>query len=97
MRVVIVAERHTAAAQTVMLNQLLQLQLDLRTVHALRRYVSLHENAVEAPGNPGVRVDIVFHAGDVLSSEVAVSDWDGVCVVAQSVHHAHLGGADAHD
>lgn len=66
-RVVIIAERHAAAPQAVMLDHLLHLQLDDRTIHALRRDVALHEDAVEAPGDPRVRVDIVLHAGDVLA------------------------------
>ena len=80
-----------------MLNHLLHLQLYQRPIHAVRRYVSLHENAVETPGNPRVRVGVVLHAGDVLPSVVMVSDRNGVRVVAQGVHHTHLGGPDTHD
>lgn len=80
-----------------MLNHLLHLQLDRRTIETLRRYISLHESAVEAPGEDRVRIDVVFHAGDVLSCVVMVSVWDGVHVVAQGVHYTPLWGTDAHD
>ena len=80
-----------------MLNHLLHLQLDLGARKALRRYVSLHESAVETPANERVRVDVVDHAGDVLPGVVTVSVWDGVHVVAQGVHDLRLVGTDAHD
>ena len=80
-----------------MLNHLLHFQLDYRTILALRRNVTLHESAVEAPSDPRVRVNIVLHAGDFLPGVVTVSMRYGVHVVAQGVHDTHLGGADAHD
>ena len=80
-----------------MLNHLLHLQLDLGAIRALGRNVALHEGAVVADGDPGVRVDVVPHAGDVLPGVVSVSVRDGVHVVAEGVHDAELGGADAHD
>ena len=80
-----------------MLNHLLHLQLNLRAVQTLLRDVALHKGAVEAPGDPVVRVGVVRHAGDVLAGVVAVAFRDGVHVVAQRVHDAVLVGADAHD
>lgn len=80
-----------------MLDQLLHLQLDHGTIHALRWYISLHESAVVAPGNPGIGVYVVLHASNVLTRVVAVSSWDGVHIVAQGVHDIRLGGADAHE
>lgn len=96
-RIIVVAKGHAAASQTVVLNHLLHLQLDQRTVDAIFRYIALHERAVEAPGDPGTRVDLVLHAGDVLPGVVAVTMWDGVHVIAEGVHDTHLVGANAHD
>ena len=97
LRVIVFAEGHAAATQAMMLNHLLHLELDLGAIGALRGYVALHEGAVEAQGDPGVRVDVVSHAGDVLAGVVAVAVRDGVHVVAEGVHDAVLGGTDAHD
>ena len=95
--VVVRTDGHAAASQTAMLNQLLQFQLDLGAVQASGRDIALHEGAIEAPGDPRVRVDGVFDAGDLLPGVVAVSVGDGVHVVAQGVHDISLGGTDAHD
>ena len=80
-----------------MLNHLLHLQLDRGAGKSLRRYVSLHEGAVETPGGKRVRVDIVHHAGYVLPGVVTVSVWNGVHVVAQGMHDLRSVGTDAHD
>ena len=95
-RVVVRAKGDTAASQTVVLNHLLHLQLDLGAVESVRRNVSLHESAVETPGENRVRVDMVHHAGYVLPGVVTVSFWNGIHVVAQGVHDLALGGTDAH-
>ncbi len=79
------------------LDHLLHLQLDHRAVEAVRGDVALHEGAVVAKGDPRLRVDGVLHAGDLLAVVVVVPVRDGVHVVAQGVHDALGGGADAHD
>lgn len=95
-RVVVRAKGDTAASQTVVLNHLLHLQLDFGAVESVRRDVSLHESAVETPGEPRVRVDVVHHAGYVLPGVVTVPFWNGIHVVAQGVHDTPLVGTDAH-
>ena len=94
--VVVIAKGDTAASEAVVLNHLLHLQLDRGAVKSLRRYVSLHESAVETPGDPRVRVDVMHHAGYVLPVVVTVSIWNGIHVVAQGVHDLPLVGTDAH-
>ena len=80
-----------------MLNHLLHLQLNHRSILSIRVDVALHKGAVEAPRDPRIRIDVVFHAGDFLAGVVVVSVRDGVHVVSERVHDARLGGADAHD